>query len=172
MVMIRDMERGDIEAVMDLEREIFSTPWPPDVFRQEVRRKGRTIYIVAELDGRIVAYLGAGVMGHEVHIVNLAVDPGFRRAGIGSMLFIWCVRHGIEMGARWLVLEVRETNEPARSFYRLFGLHELGLRIGYYSDTGEHAIVLASGDICSPDYLGLLESIEEGILQKGAPGSC
>ena len=165
------MEFADIDEVMVLEREIFATPWSVDVFRHEVRRKGRTVYIVAEVGGVIVGYLGANVMGHEVHVANLAVDPRYRRRGMGSRLFLECVRLGILRGARWLVLEVRETNAQAREFYRLFGLNELGMRIGYYSDTGEHAVVLATGDVCTLEYQELLGAIEENLSRK-EPGAC
>lgn len=169
---VREMEIADLEEVMRLEREIFSTPWSSDVFRHEMRRRGRVIYIVAEEGGTVVGYMGASVMGHEVHVANLAVDPGLRRRGIGSALFLECVRLGIERGARWVILEVRETNAPAREFYSLFGLQELGLRVGYYSDTGEHAVVLATGDICAPEYRELLEAIEEGLARKEDGGAC
>ena len=169
---VREMEIADLEQVMVLEREVFSTPWSADVFRHEIRRRGRTLYTVAVTVDRVVGYMGAGIMGHEIHVANLAVDQRARRRGIGSALFLDCLRQGIDRGARWLVLEVRETNEPAREFYRLFGLRELGLRIGYYSDTGEHALVLATGDICAPEYTELLVSIEAGLAEKEAGGRC
>ena len=169
-VVVREMKPADVDAVMKLERRIFSTPWTADVFRYELRRKRSAIYLVAEAGGRMLGYLGAAQMGAEVHVANIAVEPGQRRHGVGSALLLECVARGTARGARWLALEVRETNDGAREFYRRFGFNELGLRIGYYVDTGEHALAMATGDICSDDYQQLLRTIEDGLARRKAEG--
>jgi ribosomal-protein-alanine N-acetyltransferase len=167
-VKIREMEQVDLASVMELERRIFPTPWSIDVFKHEIRRRTRSIYLVAELDDRILGYLGAGMMGQEVHIANIAVEPEWRRQGIGTALLLECIGRGSDRGARWLTLEVRETNAGARDFYRLFGFNELGLRIGYYVDTGEPALVMATGDICSDDYREMLNRLQAKLARREA----
>jgi ribosomal-protein-alanine N-acetyltransferase len=43
-----------------------------------------------------------------------------------------------------VILEVREGNAAARSFYSKMGFCEIGMRRGYYIDTGEDAYVMES----------------------------
>jgi len=144
---IREMLTGDIEAVMGIEREVFPSPWTPEFFERELRRGEVTIYLVAFSAGRLLGFIGAHLLGDEIYITNMAVAHDFRRRGLGSALLMECVQLGLKKGSRWLTLEVRETNRDAQEFYRFFGFRELGLRRGYYSDTGEDAVIMAAGDI-------------------------
>lgn len=144
---IRRMLPGDLEQVMALEAEIFESPWTVDVFMQELGRRG-AVYLVAEEEGILAGYAGANLVGDEIHLTNLAVRGRLRRRGLGTAMLLECVLRGIEeRGARYVALEVRENNEAAREFYRGLGFRELGIRMGYYADTGEHAVAMATGDI-------------------------
>lgn len=155
-VVIREMRIEDIEAVMDLEREIFPSPWSPSFFRHELRRGDHTVYLVAEAGGRLVGFIGANLMDEEIHLTNMAVALDVRRRGLGSVLLVECVRYGLARGARWLTLEVRKGNWGAREFYRLFGFRELGARRDYYVDSGEDAVMMATGDIREKEFEELL----------------
>lgn len=74
----------------------------------------------------------------ESELLNLAVDPAFRRRGIGrSLVEELTSRHP---GTLWL--EVRESNVDARNFYKTLGFSESGKRSGYYADSCESAIVM------------------------------
>ncbi len=166
--LVREMQKKDLKAVLELEHEIFGSPWTIEFFAAELERGDRSIYLLAELDGRVVGYSGAQLIGNEVHLTNMAVSPGERRRGIGSALLVETARRGMELGARWLTLEVRESNLSARSFYRRFGFEEIGLRRGYYTDSGEDAVIMVTGDITSPEYLGLLERMDaEADRERG-----
>lgn len=165
-VLIREMLVPDLKAVMGLECRIFDSPWTEELFTQELRRGEFSIYLVAESGGSVLGYIGAQVLGGEVHITNMAVSPPHRRRGLGSALLVSCLQRGAERGARWLTLEVREANLGARAFYRLFGFEEIGLRRGYYADSGEDAVIMATGDIRDPEYLALVER----ILSRGCTG--
>ena len=46
------------------------------------------------------------------------------------------------MGARYLTLEVRPSNEPALKLYGELGFEVVGVRPRYYSDNGEDALVM------------------------------
>jgi [ribosomal protein S18]-alanine N-acetyltransferase len=94
--------------------------------------------LVALFDGRVAGFLVGRNLGRESEILNLAVDPAYRRVGIA-----------LELLARWLqacpgpvFLEVRESNQAARAFYGANGFLEIGRRAGYYDSGGETAIVM------------------------------
>lgn len=165
-VSIRDMNEGDLGQVLALEEEIFPSPWTEDLFLHELRQGRNSMYMVALSGDRLLGYIGALLFKSEVHVTNMAVDGKFRREGLGSTLLIACVRRGLDMGARWLTLEVRESNSEARQFYRRFGFEEIGLRYGYYVETGEHAVIMATGDIRAPHFRELVYNIEAELALR------
>ena len=169
-VVIREMLVADLDRVMALEHDVFDTPWTVDMFIQELKRAEGTIYLVAESGGRVLGYIGAQVLGREVHVTNMAVDAAKRRRGLGSCLLIACLRRGAERGARWLTLEVRQNNQEARAFYRLFGFDEIGLRRGYYADSGEDALIMVTGDICAAEYREFIDGIEATLNSGNGEG--
>ncbi len=164
---IRDMNEGDLSQVLALEEKIFPSPWTEDLFLDELRQGQNAMYMVALKGDRLLGYIGAHLFKSEVHITNMAVDEEFRRKGLGSLLLITCVRRGYDVGARWLTLEVREGNWEARQFYKRFGFEEIGLRHGYYAETGENAVIMVTGDIHAPDFRQLVDRIESEITLRG-----
>jgi len=55
------------------------------------------------------------------HLMNLAVDPLFRRQGIGSILLQRGLEYLRSLGAKTCELEVRVNNEEAIALYEKFG---------------------------------------------------
>ena len=68
----------------------------------------------------------------EAHLLLLAVPLALRRRGIGSALVGWLEAAALVAGVRQVVLEARESNAPARAFYRRLGYREIGVLPGYY----------------------------------------
>jgi ribosomal-protein-alanine N-acetyltransferase len=79
----------------------------------------------------------------ESHLLNIAVAPARRGAGIGRALLRECIRRGARAGAARIHLEVRAGNEEAQRLYRAEGFAFHGIRKGYYIDTGEDAVLLS-----------------------------
>ncbi|MDD5748042.1 MAG: ribosomal protein S18-alanine N-acetyltransferase [Actinomycetota bacterium] len=149
---VRKMRMPDLEQVLNIEREVFFSSWSRAFFQDEIDSVS-SIQLVVEVHGDIAGYICAKIFSDEVHITNIAVVPGMRRQKLGSMLLSRCIDKGLELGAKWFILEVRESNTVAKEFYRRFGFRELGIRIGYYEDTGESAVLMAWGrtDECKSD---------------------
>jgi [ribosomal protein S18]-alanine N-acetyltransferase len=97
---------------------------------------------VAHGGGFVAGFLLAWRAADELHLTDLGVTSAARRRGIARALVCALQREG-ELGlARVILLEVRESNEPALSLYRGLGFQELDRRARYYDDTGEDAVVM------------------------------
>lgn len=114
-------------------------PWPEPVFRRELERpmcRGR----VAVGDAGCLGYVLGWRVLDEVQVLSLAVDPPWRRRGVGRRLLgdYLSVLRG--EGVQRVTLEVRASNGPAQELYRALGLHREGERPRYYGD-GEDALL-------------------------------
>jgi len=145
--MIRVMETPDLDRVLEIEGEVYTSPWTRRVFEDEMAHVTRR-YFVVESSGRVVGFGGLMLVGPESHVVTLAVDPANHGQGVGSKLLRKLFEVSVQEGARHLTLEVRASNHPARSLYQRFGFEEVGVRKGYYGD--EDAVIMFVHDIDAP----------------------
>jgi ribosomal-protein-alanine N-acetyltransferase len=144
------MRAADLEAVLEIERASFRTPWSRQAFLHELERNRVARLWVArgarDRDGGagapVVGYLCLWAVADEVHVTNLAVHPAWRGEGVGRQLLGTLLAHHRTTGARRAFLEVRPANAEARRLYAGLGFKEVGRRRGYYVDTGEDALLL------------------------------
>ncbi len=130
---VRAGRDGDLERVGDIQsRSPGAARWTPAEYLEHDFR-------VAVREGAVAGFAVARrVAEGESEILNVAVAPEFRRAGVGRRLMDDLLeRHGGEV-----FLEVRESNREARIFYSAMGFEEAGRRPGYYSDPVETAVVM------------------------------
>lgn len=97
---------------------------------------------VARLGDQVVGFLLAWRAADELHLTDLGVTAAARRRGIARQLVQDLRRLGSEHASRVVLLEVRESNEPALALYRALAFVELDRRARYYSDTDEDAVVM------------------------------
>jgi ribosomal-protein-alanine N-acetyltransferase len=138
---IRAMTVDDLQAVLEIERSSFTTPWSETSFFNEIKNP-RSISKVARLGGRIAGYLCASRIIDEGHILTFAVHPEFRKRGIASALIRDILDQLKGEGCRFVFLEVRASNSGARKMYEKFGFRELGVRKNYYLSPVEDGIVM------------------------------
>lgn len=139
---IRKMETNDIEYVMGVDKESFSSSWTEEIFHLEIVENNHAHYFVLELEGMIIGYAGMWVVVDDAQVTNIAVLPRFRGFKFGEKLFGFLFHTAIQMGAVRLSLEVRVSNTVAQKMYRKFGLVPGGIRKNYYTDNREDAIVM------------------------------
>ncbi len=132
----------DIDDMVLLEQQCFAVPWSRDSLLYELAENPLALYVVAELSGHVVGYVGVWSIVDEGHITNVAVSPDFRRRHIGMALIDTMLKVTTEAGIRSHTLEVRVSNMPAIGLYKTFGFTEAGLRTGYYEDNGEDAMIM------------------------------
>lgn len=165
-IQIGDMRRRHIPAVLRIESKVYARPWSAGLFLSELAQRSSRAYVVARYRGKVAGYGGIMMLGDEGHITNIAVDPEIQRHKIGTRLMITLLREAAERGARAVTLEVRKSNHGAQTMYRSFGFATVGLRRGYYVETGEDAYVMWVEGVWSGDYRRRLKSIEEELDEK------
>jgi ribosomal-protein-alanine N-acetyltransferase len=127
-------------------------------------------YLVVKAGEETVAYAGIWLMVDEAHVTTFAVMPAWRRQGIGGYLMSGLMRLARDVGAGVATLEVRISNEAARSLYQRFGFRPVGLRPRYYSDNGEDALIMTSDRLDTPEMISRLALLERRYDPHLAPG--
>ena len=139
---LRPVTSSDLEDILAIEKASFAYPWSQRFFLQELRVPcARSL--LAMIEGKPVGYVIYWVLPSEIDIHNLAVDPAYRRQGIGRSLLQAVIDEAKHEGRGRITLEVRRSNEAAQRLYQSVGFVSQGIRKGYYSDDGEDAVIMA-----------------------------
>ena len=132
----------DLDGILAVDAATFERPWTRAMYEWEWTHSDVARFYVARHADAVVAYCAGWVIFDELHINNLAVDPGWRRQGVASALLAFVLDAAGAEGAIRTTLEVRRSNEPARRLYERFGFAFAGVRTAYYQEPVEDALVL------------------------------
>jgi len=140
-VTIREMTPDDVPAVVEIEKASYTMPWSETSFLSEIYSR-HSITRVAELGGKIIAYICVKEVADEGHLMNLTVNPNRRRQGIAKMLFDDAMGDLRTSGCRFIYLEVRASNNAARNMYEKLKFKVVGTRKDYYIRPVENALIM------------------------------
>ncbi|MGO1469713.1 MAG: ribosomal protein S18-alanine N-acetyltransferase [Tissierella sp.] len=141
-IIVRQMLEKDIEDIVEIEKEAFTTPWSKKAFTSEINENNLAYYLVAQVEGKAVAYGGIWLVLNEGHITNIAVKEEYKGKGIGNKIVEGLIYHCIKRGIDNMTLEVRKSNQVAINLYEKYGFIDYGVRPKYYADDGEDAIIM------------------------------
>jgi [ribosomal protein S18]-alanine N-acetyltransferase len=146
-LVIRELQMSDLGAVEVIERQSYETPWSRSMFAGELA-KPASICLGAFDDDALVGYMIISRYVDAWHVMNVAVDPAYRRRGVAKRLLerLFDLTDGAERG---YTLEVRVSNDAAIRLYEGAGFRARGVRRGYYTDNREDALIMwreAAGD--------------------------
>ena len=138
-MIIREMTREDIDAVVGVDNAAFSDAWKETTFCEEAE-KDYSHYFVCETDDEIIGYAGIWCIYETAELIRIATVPEFRKRGIAKELMQKVLECAEIYGCERMMLEVRRSNIPAQELYKKFGFNEISIRKGYYN--GEDALIL------------------------------
>jgi ribosomal-protein-alanine N-acetyltransferase len=141
-VRIRPAEERDLARIHAIERASFADPWALEGFRDTLEHERACVEVAVGEDDDVLGYAIAWIVSDESEIANLAVTPGARRRRIGLMLLDRILRAAAAAGARFVFLEVRESNVAARALYGSRGFEVAGRRKQYYRKPVEDALIM------------------------------
>lgn len=150
-IRIEPMRHDDLPEVLAIEAASFTLPWTREMFETELARGTLSEILIARLPGAgnpppLAGFICVWVVGDELHINNIAVDPRWRRRRVGTALLEAVLAHGQGRGARRALLEVRASNVAAQTLYRRYGFEATGVRKSYYSHPIEDAVSMTRED--------------------------
>jgi ribosomal-protein-alanine N-acetyltransferase len=142
----------DAAALAELAAECFTRPWTADQIRDEIALEPPNGVLVARAvaagaRAAPTAFCASRLVLDELHVLDLAVHPGWRRRGLGRFLLGLALRRAAGAGARVALLEVRAGNAPALALYAGLGFRPVGRRPAYYRDPVEDALLLERGGL-------------------------
>lgn len=197
-LVVEPMQVAHIPAVMEIEREAFSLPWPERAYRHEITHNEFAHYYVLcprsvtrspvavsvwqrlsqviwrrPADGLslILGYGGFWMMYDEAHISTLAVRAPYQRQGLGALLLVVLLDEARRLGALRATLEVRASNVAAQALYAKYGFDQVGRRKAYYTDNREDALILTTPEFATLAYRNLLEARRHDLLRRLAQTS-
>jgi [ribosomal protein S18]-alanine N-acetyltransferase len=148
-VTIRSATLNDVSAILAIERQAPSAAhWTSEQYNNLL---GSGVVLVAEQaaeesskeSGKLSGFICAKAVANEWEIENVVVAAAFLQRGVANELLRELILHAQKAAASAILLEVRESNRPARRLYEKHGFREVGRRPSYYGDPAEDAILYA-----------------------------
>lgn len=96
-------------------------------------RNREAVVLVARDRRRLVGFAIMEYYDEHAHLSLLAVQPGYRRQGIGRSLLEWLEATARTAGIFMVRLELRAANDAARAFYERLGYVHAGQQRAYYA---------------------------------------
>jgi ribosomal-protein-alanine acetyltransferase len=136
---IRSAKLDDLPAILAIEQQAASAAhWRAEEYEKLVKTG---VVLVAEQAGKVRGFVCAKAVGDEWEVENVAVATEFLRQGIADQLMCALVEQAEKGATSRILLEVRESNQPARRFYEKHAFREVGRRPTYYNHPLEDAIL-------------------------------
>ena len=144
--MIEPAAPSDLDAITEIERHSFPTPWPRETFEAELTREGARLIVArgapGARPGTLLGFCNYWIIVDELHVHAIATHPDHRRAGIGGRLLEHALAEARARGCVRATLEVRRGNAPAIALYQRAGFRGVHVRPRYYQDNQEDALIM------------------------------
>ena len=123
-IRIRPYDDADEAQVVSLWSTVFSHDpgrnEPAALIARKLRVQ-RDLFLVGELEGRVVCAVMGGYDGFRGWVYHLAVAPAHRREGLGTAIMAAVEDRLRALGCPKINLQVRAANAEVVSFYRSLG---------------------------------------------------
>lgn len=138
--MINKLTSNNAQALFELDNLIFDyDKYSLNQITEELNNNSR-LYFGYFKNNVLVGFVGANVTLDSSDIMKIGVNPNFRNQGIATKLFDGLKKELIKQNVKKIMLEVREKNSNAISFYAKLGFNQIATRKNYYGN--DNAIIL------------------------------
>lgn len=140
--MIRKMCVEDLDVILKLEQQLFSSCWTYDMFYQEITSNEFAHLFVYEVEGEIIGYYGLWILFEQAQITTIGIKPSFQGKGFSKVLMDDLIQRAIDVACEFISLEVRISNFKAIQLYKKYGFEVVNIRKNYYQDNYEDAYLM------------------------------
>ena len=131
-----------LDACIDLDQKSLKGLWTKSQWKRELTDPKRICLGILELETKkLLGCCSAWLVIDELHITSIAIHPIHQRKGLGKFLLSHLIKRSSSLKTNQIHLEVRDTNEPAKAFYKSMGFKTMGKRSNFYKD-GTDALLL------------------------------
>ncbi len=148
---IKRLGTSHLRAIERIERRSYPTPWSRSMFAGEFAKPSSLC--LGAFDAATTSLVGYLILSRYVdawHLMNIAVEPDYRRRGIATLLLERAFELTTGEGRRGYTLEVRVSNAEAIRLYERLGFEPRGVRRGYYTDNREDALIMWKDPLVEP----------------------
>ena len=138
---IRPMLVSDMEAIKQLEKDIFGDAWSENNIKDSIESKFDYCVVIEE-GYRVLAYIIFRVNEDEAELFRIATDKQYRGLGCGHKLMNFMISNLRDMKVKKVFLEVRCQNKDAIRLYEDYGFKKLGIRKEYYNNPTDDALLM------------------------------
>ena len=132
-----------LNSCIDLDQKSLKGLWTKSQWEKELTDPKRICIGVLDLETKkILGLCSAWLIIDELHITSIAVHPIHQRKGLGKLLISDLIKRSNSLLTNQIHLEVKDTNEPAKAFYKSMGFKIIGNRSNFYKD-GNDAILFS-----------------------------
>jgi tRNA threonylcarbamoyladenosine biosynthesis protein TsaB len=141
-ITVRAFVPSDAAAVAGILKESpQAADWTEASVRDSAGWRG-SVVLVSERDGKVSGFLIGRQVADQAEILNLAVSLAKRGKGEGGALLKVALNEFRARRVGYVFLEVRESNQAAISFYAKHGFSQRDIRLKYYRNPEEAAVVM------------------------------
>ncbi len=151
--LLMPLNREEIEDILAIEQACFSLPWTRNIFLHELSSplsRNLASWSVTPERRLLVGYAFFWIVADEMELQKIAVRPEFRRQGAATALVEALLATAQQESCLAAFLEVRHSNRSAIRLYEKLGFVVKGIRRGYYSESGEDALIMERA-LCPSD---------------------
>ena len=131
-----------LNECVDLDQKSLNGLWTKSQWEKELTAPKRICLGIVELKTKkLLGLCSAWLVIDELQITFIAVHPIHQRKGLGKFLFSELIKRSQSLQTKEIHLEVNESNEPAKAFYKSMGFKKVGKRSNFYRD-GSNAVLL------------------------------
>ena len=142
---IIQLEIMHLNDCMELDQKSLNGLWTKSQWKKELTDPKRISLGIIELETKkLLGLCSAWLVIDELHITSIAIHPIHQRKGLGKFLFSDLIKRTSSLKTNQIHLEVKDTNEPAKAFYKSMGFEVVGNRANFYKD-GSDGIIFTKG---------------------------
>ena len=125
------MQLSDLDEVMAIEQAVYTHPWGRVSFIDSLKNNDDA-WVVRSVAGQLLGYLVQMAVVDEAHLLNIAVLGSAQNQGLGKIMLGFAVQQAALLRMKFMLLEVRVSNQPALMLYQQFGFELIARRKNYY----------------------------------------